>query len=192
MQNHEIMLDLETFSLDNKAAVVTIGAVKWRVPSNTEYEDNKNTADFLGEEFHVAIDLKSCMDQGLVVDADTICWWFKQSQEARDALFHQTKSLTEALAAFDQFVGRSERGKALDISGLWGNGADFDNVILRNAYTAAGMNPPWSHRQHRCYRTLKELEPSVELKRVGVHHNALDDAKTQAVHAIHIMKYLCL
>ena len=40
------------------------------------------------------------------------------------------------------------------------------------------------------YRTLKNLLPYIEMERVGEHHNALDDAKSQALHAIKLLKEL--
>jgi len=70
---------------------------------------------------------------------------------------------------------------------LWGNGSTFDNVILSNAYRAIGVKQPWDFWNDRCYRTLKSLYPHVKLERSGVAHNALDDAKSQAMHAVRII-----
>jgi hypothetical protein len=71
---------------------------------------------------------------------------------------------------------------------MWGNGAAFDNVVLRNAFERAHLTPPWNFRQDMCYRTIKTLFPDVEMpERVGK-HNALEDAKWQAQHLIAINK----
>jgi exodeoxyribonuclease VIII len=43
---------------------------------------------------------------------------------------------------------------------------------------------PWRHWNDRCYRTVKSLYPDVKLERVGTHHNAVDDAESQARHLI--------
>jgi exodeoxyribonuclease VIII len=70
---------------------------------------------------------------------------------------------------------------------LWGNGAAFDNVILRNSYVRCSIEAPWQFWQDRCFRTVASSSP---MKRVaeGVAHNALDDAITQAKHLIKICK----
>jgi hypothetical protein len=73
---------------------------------------------------------------------------------------------------------------------VWGNGAAFGNVILRSAYAACGLLPPWEFWNDRCYRTLKNLRPDIKLERSGTHHNALDDAITQAEHAVVILSAL--
>ncbi len=50
------------------------------------------------------------------------------------------------------------------------------------------MEEPWNFWNNRCYRTLKNLHPKIELVRTGVHHHALADAKTQALHLLEILK----
>lgn len=73
----------------------------------------------------------------------------------------------------------------------YGNGASFDLSILKAAYDAVGLKAPWKFWDERCYRTIKndysQIEPD---ERAGTHHNALDDAKFQALHAIKIRKTL--
>lgn len=71
---------------------------------------------------------------------------------------------------------------------IWGNGADFDNVILASVYKRIGMEQPWLYRNNRCYRTLKALHPEIPIERVGTHHNAVDDAESQARHLLAIMR----
>lgn len=71
---------------------------------------------------------------------------------------------------------------------IWGNGASFDNVILANAYRAASIQQPWAYWNDRCYRTLKKRYLDIALRRQGTHHNALDDAISQAEHLITIWK----
>ncbi len=74
---------------------------------------------------------------------------------------------------------------------MWGNGADFDNAILAHCYSRLGRPAPWKFWNSRCYRTLKSFSP-VRGKRIGVHHHALDDAKTQAADAMAIAAALGL
>ena len=164
-----IMLDLETMGTGSNSAITAIGAVKF-------------SSKGLGEEFYRVVDLGSCVDAGLTIDPSTVMWWMQQSDEARKALCKSPTKLDQALLDFNLFVGDSSVAK------IWGNGSDFDNVILANAYQKLNMPMPWRFYNSRCYRTVKNLlGGSTELVRVGTAHNALDDAKSQADHLIKIM-----
>lgn len=70
---------------------------------------------------------------------------------------------------------------------VWGNGASFDNVILRGAYARNSTPAPWAWWNDRCYRTIKALHREVPMERLGTHHNALDDAISQALHLIRML-----
>ena len=71
---------------------------------------------------------------------------------------------------------------------VWGNGADFDLVILENYFRRMGWDQmPWSYKNVRCYRTLKNLVPDIPFKNTGVAHSAEDDAAYQALHAIQLI-----
>jgi len=91
-------------------------------------------------------------------------------------------TISEALGDFSRFCWENQ------VSGMWGNGATFDNVIMSNAYKLTGLEQPWKFWYDRCYRTIKSLYPQAQLKRVGTHHNAVDDAESQALHLIDICK----
>lgn len=182
----EVMIDLETMSSNNDAAVIAIGAVKFcKVDGPLKGKVLPTTAIF--DSFYRTVDLESAVGYGLQMSASTVKWWLQQSKEAQQDLLKNNDSLTKALVDFAQWLGPQE-----GFAGVWGNGADFDNVILRNAYIATAITPPWSHRQNRCYRTLKSFCPHIVLERQGTHHNALDDAKSQASHAIYLLNALGL
>ena len=40
---------------------------------------------------------------------------------------------------------------------IWGNGAGFDNTLLRQAYEVNSREVPWAFRHDRCFRTLRGL-----------------------------------
>ena len=78
---------------------------------------------------------------------------------------------------------------------IWGGGATFDNVILRNSYKTAKMNAPcpWLYRNDRCFRTLCNLFPQIIWAQdddTSIAHHALHDARSQAQHAVKILKYM--
>lgn len=167
----DVMVDLETMGNGSNAAIVAIGAVEFCPKAG------------LGRAFYEKVSLQSSVAHGLSIDASTVVWWLQQSDEARAEL---TKSgaveLPLAIRMFTSYLQSLGDSKALKI---WGNGATFDNVILRSAYKAVKEEAPWAFWNDRCFRTLKAMNSSVALPvRGGVHHNALDDAKYQAECAI--------
>lgn len=167
-----VMLDLETMGIRPDAAIVAIGAVAFGLtPAGGMW---------IGPSFYRVVDLASATADGGVMDAETVKWWLRQSEVARTALLDpHAVPLRDALDQFDLYMERVG-----ECPRVWGNGAGFDNVILRTAYERAGMAVPWSHWDDRCYRTTKaEYHGDVVAPaRVGTHHNALDDAMHQARH----------
>lgn len=124
----------------------------------------------------------------VMVDLETLDWWSKQSGQAQQVLhdsmtLDKSKSLTVALAEFNDFMRQFGPDKVK----LWGNGADFDNATLVNCFANANVEPCWKFWNHRCYRTLKSFVKTKPV-RLGTYHNALDDAITQAVHAMDIWR----
>lgn len=168
-----IMLDLETMSLQSNAAIVAIGAVQF-------------SAVGLGQRFYHAVDLRSSVEHGGHMDPGTVLWWLHQSNDALKLFDTPTVSLPYALDAFSNWVNATP-GPAF----IWGYGADFDNVILGNAYRRLGKTAPWSYKNSRCFRTLANSFPEVAPPdKIGIKHNALDDAVFEAEHAIKIFNYV--
>lgn len=176
-----IMLDLETMGTGNNAAIVAIGAC--------EFDPHDAYKTGVDSSFYKAVTLESSVKAGLVMDASTVLWWLQQSDGARRSTFPERVSVENPNGAVDidiacsYFCGFVER-RGKDVA-IWGNGATFDNVIIRSAFRVVGLPVPWSFRNDKCYRTVinllpKERQPALE--RNGTAHNALDDAITQAVH----------
>ncbi len=165
-----IMLDLETMGLGPNAAIIAIGAVEF------DLEKGK-----LGRWFYEVVDLESSVQLGGTIDPSTVLWWMRQSDEARNQFTYQGAPLTKALADFKNFF--LEAGDNC-LTRLWGNGSDFDNMVLRSAYVNSGLKAPWLYGNNRCYRTVCSLVPGIKLVRKGTHHNALEDARSQAEHLL--------
>jgi DNA polymerase III epsilon subunit-like protein len=164
----DVMVDLETMDSAGTAAITAIGAVSF---------------DFNGSiisEFYVKVDLQSSMDAGCTVSGATINWWLTQNEQARTEMATKGIPLSRALDQFSEWLPKGTK--------LWGNGASFDNTILSHAYKSTGKEQPWKFWDDRCYRTIKNLYPSITLERQGTYHHALHDAKTQAEHLIKIFK----
>ena len=162
-----VMVDLETMGTGSYAAIVSIGAVK--------FDPDAPFDPATAESFYAVISLASAMKAGLRVEADTVMWWLDQSLPAVQAFTRAEKvGLDEALLAFSAWFGEESLP-------VWGNGATFDNVILRNAFAAVGLDCPWSYKHDRCYRTIKNLKPPVPPVEFGTAHDALDDAIAQTL-----------
>ena len=172
-----VMIDLETLGEGNYACIISLGAVKF-----------DPQGDSILDRFYVAIEPESCVKRGLRMDADTILWWLHPDRAAaRNALLADERhDLQSALAGFSDWFGPGSLP-------VWGNGATFDNVILRNAYSVIDLDCPWSFWDDRCFRTLKNLAPAVfpPVNPVVAHH-ALDDAIFQALCTQNIVKALGL
>ena len=168
-----IMIDFETLSTNPNAAVLSLGAVAFTKEGLT------------GEEFYVNIDGDDCIKLGLHVSQSTVDWWAKQAQSAKDALEVDKKTLLEAMTMFTHWV------RKIGGTHVFGNGADFDNPILKSCYEAVGADVPFKPYNGRCYRTIKNIPGVPKMQqRVGTHHNALDDAMSQALHLIEINKQI--
>lgn len=168
--NH-LMIDLETMGNKPNAPIVAIGAVFFD-PATGE----------LGAQFSAAVTLESEMNLGATPDADTIMWWMTQSSEARAAISSGSQSIFVALHNLKIFVSENCIGHPK----VWGNGASFDNVILRAAYIRIGHPPFWPFWADLDVRTVVEMgrvigvDPKRDMPFTGERHSALADALHQA------------
>lgn len=174
---NNIMIDIETLGTRPGCSILSIGAVEFDSVT-------------LGKEFYTNIDPASCAELGLTEDSRTVTWWSEQSEEARAALTSPTPiNATDALIAFASAF--DWRGKQ-----VWCNGAAFDFPILEAALYTIGLPTPWKFWDANDFRTLKNLvgkKVMADIRaNVGsyVAHNALDDAKDQALCTIGILNYL--
>ncbi|GJH50617.1 exonuclease [Escherichia coli] len=166
---HHLMIDLETMGKNPDAPIISLGAIFFD-PQTGE----------MGPEFSKTIDLDTA---GGVIDRDVIKWWLKQSREAQSAILTDEIPLDDALLQLREFIDENSCGFYVRV---WGNGANFDNVILRRSYERQGIPCPWRYCNDRDVRTIVELGNSIgfdvrmTIPFEGVPHNALDDARHQA------------
>ena len=169
---YHLMIDLETMGTNINAPIVVIGAVFFD-PQTGE----------IGPVFYIVISLTDAMNTGAVPDGGTIEWWLKQSSEARAAILTDQVKLKDALSQFREFINEYSDEKFVQV---WGNGATFDNAILRTSYERLDIPCPWRYHNDRDVRTIVELGKTIDFDArtvipfEGVRHNALDDARHQA------------
>lgn len=183
---NRVMLDLETMGVEADAAITQIGAVV--------FDEGFNVVS----SFKATIDLADSMKYGSI-SAGTIKFWMTHpsvTEEARKGCMAGTgdhkegsgESLAEALEAFNKFL------EVYEVQECWGNGAASDNVWLRSAYVRTGIKIPrpvmfWNDM---CLRTMKKFAKTLgwtdDVKREGIYHDSVDDAK----HQIKVLKSLTL
>ena len=170
----DAMMDIETLDTRPSAVVISIGVVLFnrREPGVSMKELNLKfgTKGFRDEQ----------IDMGRTVDKDTVRWWKQQDADAK-RIFKQAnvESMEDALNKLTAFLTQGDTNFL-----IWGNGSDFDNTIVSSLYESFGMEAPWKFWNNRCFRTFKgehgHITRPPEFQ--GVKHDAVDDARQQALY----------
>lgn len=153
-----VMVDIETLGLEPGAAILSIGAVRF-------------DTDGLGATFERTIDLESCQEAGLTIDAGTLEWWLQQDADAQHVLTGGDP-LRDVLEAFAEFYAFADE--------IWANSPAFDCEHLAAAYDAVDKTVPWKYYEQRDVRTVLNLPAAPDFEQEGTEHDALDDAVYQA------------
>jgi len=178
-----VMVDLETLSLADDALILSIGAVIF---------DPQASGDGIVDEFYQVVNQELQVEKwGRHIDPATVKWWSEQSPEAKLVLEQShpqafAPKLDVALQNLSKWWGPHEME-------LWAKPIIFDGVVLRRAYAAVGLHEPWSWHAMRDLSTVRAMglgrDISVEA-RAGVAHNALDDARAQALYAVRWLRQI--
>ncbi len=164
-----LMIGLKTMGRNPDAPIISIGAIFF----------DPQTGD-MGPEFSKTIDLETA---GGVIDRGVIKCWLKRSREAQAAILIDEIPLDDALLQLREFIAENSVEFFVQI---WGDGAKFDNVILRRSYERQGIPCPWRYYNDRDVRTIVELGEAIgfdarmDIPFEGERHNTLDDARYQA------------
>ena len=169
--NKDVMLDIETFSTMPTASIITIGAIKFNRRRNEEplFEEYRPE-----DVFYRRIDLSSCEDLGLHVDASTILWWNKQDEESKLEIFstEDRHDIRRVMEEFVEWFGNSIY--------VWSHGSDFDVVIVENVLRKCGISCPWNFWNVRDTRTVCDLgNVKLSMFENNVKHHSLHDAHIQ-------------
>lgn len=166
LQQH-LMFDIETLATVPNAIVLSVGAVLF-------------TKEGIVDKFYVNLSMKEQLDKGRAISESTFYWWMQQSQEASAAL---TKDVFAVRAGLGQLWHWMNHTCQIDMKHVkvWGNGATFDNVIMRDILKQYGYSEEymWRFWNDRCHRTYV-AENNIEKVKPTVAHDALADAAAQA------------
>lgn len=184
----DVMVDLETLSKKPNATILTISAIHF-----------DPYGDYIGKTFTQTIDIDSCISYNLSIEAECLHFWIDQPSQTKRALSaYPIHNLHQALLNFTDFL---KKLNPLDNVRLWGNGINFDNVILKSAFLACGLDYPIHYKNDRDVRTICNLIPRKEFNEIQnkiredyklERHNSLDDAKFQILYLQKIYKRLNL
>lgn len=186
----DVMIDLETMGNGPTAAIASIGAVAFD-PTQPTLTIPNDMGEFA---YYSPVDLQSCQQLGLTLDASTVYFWLQQSEAARNAIILpevqrsgsnaiEAKSLPNVLTGFNTWL------KSVKPERVWAWPPTFDLVILRSAYRACDIKPAWHYTEERCLRTLLDTvtgspkypdDFTATIPDSNVAHNALWDAWRQA------------
>lgn len=175
MKWEDLMIDVESAGVGDHGALLSIGAAFFDLQTCT-----------IGPKFSRAINLATAVRNGGQVDPATFIFWMGASQEARDAIRFSTEDIAVVLTDFAAFI--AEHSRVQDVR-PYGNSARFDLAKIDNAYQSAGIKTPWRFGNERCFRTVRNMYPSVlydwESKGDSA-HTAIVDAEFQISHMFKI------
>lgn len=182
-QNLIAVVDLETLGKGHRAVIGEIGVVI------VDVEQLVAVDEFYSRVSH---------HQPRQRDESTMAWWEQQRIDSPLAWQEMFKNperlyLADALNALNGFLSR-HFPRALAVE-LMGNGPEFDNVILEDAYSQCGIELPWSFRGNQSLRTvvlmgrmLLDIDPKFQIEFDGIRHHALHDARHEAAYLISILR----
>jgi hypothetical protein len=165
-----VMIDLETLGAVPYSSILSLGAVMF-------------DKDGLHSSFYNVFSRNGMRELYMTESPTTLAWWGTQKDDSVISCAGRVEEpVADALIRFSEWLG------FVSLDGVWGNGSDFDNVLLACVYRAARLDVPWDFRQNRCYRTIKSLQPDKPITReYGDAHNALNDAQNQAAHLLRLI-----
>jgi exodeoxyribonuclease VIII len=167
-----LMVDIESLSTKLNAAILTLGAVIF-----DPYSDRPM------QELYLRVELDDQVAAGAVIDDSTIEWWGKQEPAIIEEAFGPENRINihDAMKQFHKFAWNCDK--------FWSHGATFDLVILQLAFRRLEMVEPWQYYDMRDTRSIFALGIDPAMPQAQK-HNALEDAKRQAVGVQNVMKEL--
>lgn len=174
MSDH-MMLDLETLSTSNRAALLQVGIAVF-----------DPLGDCVTHSCEWNVDVSSCVAMGGEVDDGAIRFWLLQPDAARRVVAADpVMTISHVLADMERWYH--------GCTAAWSNGAAFDLSIMEFYFRAQSIRCPWSHRAQRDTRTLWALARDMGWQRPErgpTAHTAMADAVAQALDVQSAWRYI--
>lgn len=162
----DLMIDLETLSLQPDAHILSLGAVWF----------DRYTGK-LGPELYVVTDPTETNGH---IDSVTVAWWAQQGGAARREVFAppgETVTLGGLLRCLNHFID-SHWDRNLQSPTLWARG-HMDPIWLEAAFHRENIGCEYDFRWWADQRTIEKVTGVTAQTLDGVQHHALDDCKQQ-------------
>lgn len=153
------MVDLETFSTDSNAVVVTAAFVEFE-PTTSKVIDERT----------YVFDIMEQLLQGRSLDTEIVKWWSNRPTPVKNSLWKEysnrpKKSNTEVIQEIDSFLCNPSNKTPL----LWSYDCSFTNVVLRSLYKETKAYGPLPSSSDRDVKTLIGVAGNeVVTRRLGV------------------------
>jgi hypothetical protein len=171
MKHIDITFDFETVSTAPNAAPMSMGAIVWNRDTDIE-------SPFTDDAFSIAIDLRTCVVEGFSFDQDTIEWWSRQNETAKQSVTEEEcYAVDMAFVQFCEWIDRMKKKYGADTVCLWCQGQDFDFPILKTIARKFGLKMPVHQHYFRDCRTYV-LETVLTLLSA--------DNRTNETHSVHL------
>ena len=170
-----VQLDIETLSLHRTNAVVGAVGVDVAVLDNEQVL----APDLAVRETHYwRLDVEEQLRDGREMDWDTVSWWLRQSDAARQEMAAADKRYPLAVFA-DEIRGVFDRvNDVTDVQFYLASAPEFDFGNVQAIMEAAGHSLPVKHYQIHNQRTIRQLL-GAEKRTAPVAHRADTDAQAQ-------------
>jgi len=178
---HHVIIDLETFALNLRAAIFAVGVVILDPSLKVQFAREYILSDTFNDP------TKDSRFGNYEVEQGTVDWWMAPSQEmARHYLEDRGEydNLGQILDDILYVIKQCPKDNFL----VYGDPSAFDIPIITNAFSKLRTPIPWKHNQTACMDTLHRFvsqEDKDSVKFNGIIHTPLADA-------IHAAKYLVL
>jgi len=174
LTTEHLSFDIETLGIKPGSVIVSLGMTAFDPKAGVQsIEVLKNQSS------RISLRLEDSLKRGFKIDASTMLWWLKQPDSSRNSTFISEMGYYDCDITCDRI---SEFVKRMGCKYVWGNGANFDVVLIEEMFDKCEKIIPWKFWDIRCLRTMKEtlpynkdIIPKNELK-----HDCLYDAIYQA------------
>lgn len=165
MKHRDVMIDIETLGNTPDATVLTIAAIAFDRMGNYGMVADPRDLDY----FYCRVEVDN---QNRQINDDTVEWWAKQDEEAKEEAFHPDNRLplAEAMKGLNEWAAGADR--------YWANGVGFDFNILESCNRQLNNRSPWQFWQVLDARTIYKLVPDHFIPKNNKHH-ALWDCLSQ-------------
>lgn len=168
------MIDIETLAtVDRRGKIVQIGLVHFNMEGITDA-------------YQWTINPNGGLNAKRRIEDSTMKFWNKQPQEIQDQVIDYASPITLDLALAELFQAISTDSSP-KYHKVWANHTHFDISFSDTAYLDSGIKSPLHFRNMRDYATLKALHSDIKMDEKG-DHQAVTDARVQALHLIKILK----